>query len=193
MKLGLFVAALSLGLTQLSHAQEMSGAYMGFALGSLDYEEVDADLGIALSDTTSAYRLIGGYRFTDNFAVEAGWGATSDIEDSFSEVVPGFGTITVNVKADYEVLTVRALGIVPLTSLSLFGGVGYYDSELNASVSVTGFGAVGEAEGSDSGATLVGGLQYDLDRVSVRGEYEWFDTDSNVEVWDLSVGVLFRF
>ena len=62
-----------LGLAQTANAQDMSGGYIGFALGAMDYEEVDEDLGETLSDTSTAYRFLGGYRFTDNFAVEGGW------------------------------------------------------------------------------------------------------------------------
>ena len=44
----------------------------------------------------SAYRIIGGYRFNDNFALEGGWGKTGDLEESFTEVIPPFGTVTLN-------------------------------------------------------------------------------------------------
>jgi OOP family OmpA-OmpF porin len=186
------LAAASLVFAHTAAAQQASGGYMGFALGVLDYEEDEESLGISISDSTSAYRILGGYRFTDNFAVEGGWGATGDIEETFSEVIPGFGTLTANIKGDYEILTVRALGIVPFDKLSLLGGVGYYDADLTVSASVSGFGQF-EVEDSDSGATLVGGLQFELERLDIRAELEWFDTDSNIDVWDASIGVLFKF
>lgn len=185
--------AMSLAFVQAAGAQERSGAYMGFSIGSFTYEEQDDELGITVvDDSASAYRIMGGYRFNDNFAVEGGWGETGDLEESFSAFVPGFGNLTLNMKGDYEVLTVRALGIVPFDKVSLIGGVGYFDAELNATVSVTGLGS-GDAEASDDGATLVGGLEFNLQRVDIRTELEWFDTDDDIEAWDVSVGVLFRF
>jgi OOP family OmpA-OmpF porin len=185
------LALIAATATSAAQAQETNGGYMGFALGSFDYEEEDG--GITFSDTTTAYRLLGGYRFNENFALEAGWGATSELEDSLTEFVPGFGNVTASITADYEVLTVRALGLIPLQSVSLLGGVGYYDSELDGALSLAGFGNIADFEGSESGATLIGGLQFELERLSIRGEVEWFDTDGDVEAWSASVGLLFRF
>jgi len=179
---------LCLGFIQVSHAQEAqesSGGYMGFAIGSFDYEETYE--GLTFADTTSAYRLLAGYRFNDSFALEGGWGTTSDIEDSYTQ-----GNLTLNVQADYEILTLRALGMIPLSKASLFGGVGYYDADLTASATLTGVGQF-DLEGSSDGATLVGGVQFEFERVSIRGEYEWFDTDDGIEAWDISLGLLFKF
>ena len=89
-------------------------------------------------------------------------------------------------------MTLRALGIIPLSKASLFGGVGYYDADVTASATLTGFGQV-EDESSEDGAALVGGVQFEFERVSIRGEYEWFDSDGDVEAWDISVGLLFKF
>ena len=169
------------------HAQDVDGAYLGFAAGLVDYEE-DVDLiGVTISDSTSAYRIVGGYRFGDNLALEAGWGASSDLEDTVTVL-----GAPVRVRGDYEVLTLRLLGIARGDGVSLYGGVGYFDSDLTATGSAPGFGQI-TTEGSETGATLVGGLQFDLQRVSIRTELEWFDTDGDVKVWDASVGVLFRF
>jgi OOP family OmpA-OmpF porin len=157
---------------------------MGFSIGTFDYEENDAGLGLSFSDSTSAYRLFGGYQFNDNFAVEGGWAATGDIEDSIGGLV--------SVSADYEILSVRALGIAPLDRMSLFGGVGYYDADVSVTATVPGIGQF-EADGSDSGATLIGGIHFDLKRLGIRAEYEWFDSEDAVDVWDINVGLLFRF
>ena len=74
--------------------------YIGFALGAVDYEEADEDLGETLSDTSTAYRVLGGYRFSDNFAVEGGWVRTSDLEENIVETLPLFGTLTLDVYAE---------------------------------------------------------------------------------------------
>lgn len=176
-----------------SYAQESSGAYMGFGVGSFDYAESDAASGISLSDNASAYRLFGGYRFSENFSVEGGWGATGDLKDTVTATLPGFGTMSFDTAADFEVLTVRALGRLPFDNVALFGGVGYYDSEVDVSVSVQGIGEVGSGSGSDSGATIIGGLEFAVSRVNLRAEYEWFDTDSSVDASMLGLGLFFNF
>jgi OmpA-OmpF porin, OOP family len=183
---------LYLGLAQTANAQGMSGGYVGFALGLMDYEEDDEDLGETLSDTSTAYRVLGGYRFSDNFAVEGGWARTSELEESIVEVLPFLGTFNIDIDAELEVLTVRAIGIIPFSKVSLFGGAGYYDAEANVSVSVAGFGNAGEGKASDSGVTLSGGVQFDLKRISIRGEYEWFDSGDEIDASGIGIGVLFR-
>lgn len=187
----LICLGLSLALGQAAAAQDRSGPYMGASVGSFSFEEDDEELGISLDDTTTAYRLMGGYRFSDNFAVEGGWGRTGDIEDSFTESFPPFGNLTFDIGAEFEVLTVRALGFIPFERTSLLGGVGYYDANIEVTASVAGLGS-GSDETSDSGPTLVGGFEFNLERVDIRTELEWFDIDEG-DAWDVSVGVLFRF
>jgi OmpA-OmpF porin, OOP family len=189
----LICLGMSLAFVHAASAQENRGGYLGFSVGSFSYEEEDEDFGIVvIDDTTSAYRIIGGYRFNDHFALEGGWGKTGDFEENFTELVPPFGTITFSLSGEYEVLMVRALGIVPFERVSLLGGVGYYDADLDYTISVTGFGA-GAGEAGDDGATLVGGFEFNLERLDIRTEVEWFDSDDGVKAWDFSVGLLFRF
>jgi hypothetical protein len=171
-----------------ANAQDYSGPYLGVSVGSFDYTESD-ELGVLIADSAAAYRLIGGYQVNENLAIEAGIGKTGDLKESF----PFIGGGSLDVRADYEFVTVRALGLVPLDSFDFFGGIGYYDATVNVSATATGAGSLGEDEDDDSGATLLGGVQFYLDNFTIRGEYEWFDTDSDVEAWDISVGVLFRF
>jgi OOP family OmpA-OmpF porin len=189
----LICLGLSLGLANAAAAQDRSGAYMGASVGSFSYEEEDEFIGTIIDDSATAYRIMGGYRLNDNFAVEGGWGETGDLEGGFTELIPPFGTITLNIVGNYEILTVRALGFLPFERVSLLGGVGYYDADLDATVSVTGLVGPVDASGSDDGATLVGGIEFNLERVDIRAELEWFDVDSGSEAWDASVGVLFHF
>ncbi len=179
-------------LAGTAYAQDdLEGPYFGVALGYFDYQEADDDFGTFIDDTTTAYRLIGGYQLNENLAIEGGFGRTGDIKESFQLFPPGSGSF--DVKAEYEIVTVRALGLVPLDQIDLYGGIGYYDATITADATVTGVGSLGEIEDDDSGVTLLGGVHFYLDKFTIRGEYEWFDTDSNVEAWDINVGILFRF
>jgi OOP family OmpA-OmpF porin len=185
---------IALAAAQAATAQEDSrGGYMGFAFGTFIYEETDAELGFEIvDDSTTAYRILGGYRFNDHFAVEGGWGATDDLKESLTASLPLIGDITLDTKADYQAFSVRALGIIPLRKVSLIGGIGYYDAELNATLSVAGFGAEDYVVDTD-GATLMTGLEVDLSRMHLRAEIEWFDSEPGVEAWDASLGLVFRF
>jgi OOP family OmpA-OmpF porin len=175
-----------------AYAQDdLEGPYFGVAVGHVDYQQADDEDGIFIDDTTTAFRLIGGYQLNENLAIEAGWARTGDLKESFQLFPPGSGTL--DFRADYEMLTVRALGLVPLDQIDIYGGIGYYDATITADVALTGVGSLGEVEDDENGVTLLGGVHFYLDKFTIRGEYEWFDTDSNIETWDLSVGILFRF
>ena len=187
----LICLGLSLGFVQAAAGQDRGGPYMGVSVGSFSYEEDVDELDLGIDDSTNTYRLIGGYRFSENFALEGGWGRTGDIEESFSEPFPPFGTVTFDVGAEFEVLTVRGLGFIPFESVSLLGGIGYYDADIEVTASVPGLGS-GSEETGENGATLVGGFEFNLERVDIRTELEWFDVDDG-EAWDLSIGVLFSF
>ena len=159
------------GLPATGQAQEMQGAYVGAGISLLSYTQ-PADLaGPEVSDDANAYRLLGGYRFNDRYAVEAGFGATADIQRTFSA------------------FSVRGIALLPLSNADFFGGVGYYEATFNKSVLS---GADG-LERTDRGAAAIGGFVFNLPRVSVRGEYEWLDTDGEREASSISVLVLLRF
>ena len=168
--------------------QDDRGPYLGFSVGSLNYEQDNPTFGIHIDDSAPAYRIIGGYRFTEHFALEGSWGETGELEERSSM----FGNITLH-DGEYEVLTVRALGILPLgDKVSLYGGLGYFDAELDAKVTINDFGPFDVEDGSD-GPTVVVGAEFDLERFDIRTELERFEADSSSQTWEISVGVLFKF
>jgi hypothetical protein len=146
-------------------------------------------------------KLVGGFdQHTDvsvaiplqaNFALEAGWAKTGDLESTYTVPLPPFATLNVN--AEFEALTLRALGFYPIDRFSLVYGIGYFDSELHTTVTSTAFAGTVEGEGTQEGATLVGGLEFNFERIDIRGELEWFDGDDGAGVWDASVGIFLRF
>ena len=182
---------LSLAFAQAAAAQDRDGAYMGASAGSFSYEEVDEFDDSVLEDTALAYRILGGYRFNDHFALEGGWGKTESLAESFTDFIPPFGNITLNIGAEWEILTVRALAFAPFGKFSLMGGLGYYDADVEVTASA--FGVSGSDTASQDGATLVGGFEFNLERIDIRTELEWFDVDESSEAWDVSIGVLFHF
>ena len=173
-----------------AQAQSDSGAYLGIATGVFDYQEADDQLGVLIDDSTQIHRLIGGYQLNENLAIEGALSRTGDIKETFP-FGPPIGDFVV--KAKYDLFAVRALGLVPLDRIDFYGGLGYYRSTLTVDVSAPGLGLSDSTEDDDSGVTLLGGVHFYLDRVIIRGEYEWFNANDNVDLWDITVGVLFRF
>jgi opacity protein-like surface antigen len=183
------------GWISASQAQEIRGGYVGVSAGVFSFRDDDGELGLRFSDTTGAYRLIGGYHFNSNYALEAGLARTGDLSEGFSFVDPNFGNVAFKLAADYEIRTLRLLVLAPFGNVSMFGGGGYYDSKLNATFSLSSASeSLSERDSlSDDGFTVVGGVQFDLDRISIRGEYEWFNTSGGIEMSNFAAVVLFRF
>lgn len=70
---------------------------------------------------------------------------------------------------------------LPFVSLSVLAGLGVYDADIESTGTIAGLPfAVTESTGDGSTALL--GLQVDFPKVSIRGEYEWFDAYSNVDI-----------
>ncbi|MDH3670350.1 MAG: porin family protein [Gammaproteobacteria bacterium] len=146
-----------------------SNWYVGAGTGSTD---VDAS---ALDDD-SGQKFYGGYQFTDRYALEGGY---TDL-GSFDIDVP-------LVAGDVEVDGIQVAGVAsfPLRDrFSIFGKAGIYMWDSDVSVPVLG--------SSDDGTDIMYGfgLNYGAGNWGVRGEWEHFDADDDVDM--LSVGVIYR-
>lgn len=178
------------GLVAGAQAQEVRGGYLGAAVGSFNFKDGD----FSISDTASSYRLLGGWQFNSNYAVEAGWGESGDVSETFYGFSPN-GEARVDFERSYEIWSIRALTMAPFSSISIFGGAGYYDATLTSSNRFQDPAEiiVETEESTDNGATVVGGFQFDMRRITLRGEYEWFDTDGSIDATSLNFVALFRF
>lgn len=182
-------------------AQDVSGAYMGATVGNLTYTE-RADGLISSSDfddSASAYRLYGGYRLGSRFALELGYATSDGISDTIDMDLGGLVVVPVDVSNDVTMTTARALvhfpfnaERLPFVSLSVFAGLGVYDADTESTGSIGGL-PFAVTESTEDGSTALLGLQVDFPKLSIRGEYEWFDTDSTVDLWSAGVGLIFRF
>lgn len=191
--------ALAVGLAGPVYAQDVSGGYLGATLGDLTYTE-RADGIVAQSDfddSASQFRVYGGYRLGRRLALELGYAETDGIADTVDMDLNGI--VPVDVSSDFTVTTARALvhfpigaERLPFVSLSIFAGAGVYDADLKSEGNLAGL-STGTVESTEDGSTALLGVQIDFPRVSIRGEYEWFDTDSTVDIWSAGVGLIFRF
>lgn len=184
------------GLAGTAEAQYLTGGpYLGVSVGSFSYREDGENLGIRVSDSTSAYRVLGGYQFRGVYALEASWGRSGTFDEELHGFSPSIGNVSLEVAGEYEVATLRFVALAPFSNINMFGGIGYFDAKADLSQRLVTPTEVQtwSGEDSDDGLTAIGGIQFDMRRLSIRGEYEWFDTDDGVDTQSLNVAVIFRF
>ncbi len=160
-----------LGVTTISVASAGQGNwYIGTATGSTEVDN-------SALDDDSGTKFYGGYHFTDRYALEGG---QTDLGSFDIDAVPG---------ADVEVDGVQVAGVAsfPLKDrLAIFGKAGIYDWESDVSVPILGVSA--DDDGTD---IMYGfGLNYSVGNWGIRGEWERFDADDDVDM--ISVGVIYR-
>lgn len=193
------LGALAIAAVGPAFGQDVSGGYLGATLGDLTYTE-RADGIVTQSDfddSASTYRLYGGYRLGRRLALELGYAETDGIADTVDMDLNGI--VPVDVSSDFSVTTARALlhfpigaERLPFVSLSIFAGAGIYDADLKSEGNLAGL-STGTIESTEDGSTALLGVQIDFPKVSIRAEYEWFDTESTVDIWSAGVGLIFRF
>jgi opacity protein-like surface antigen len=189
-------------------AQNRTGGYIGGEIGSLNYEEdlsfiaPEADF----DESSNSLKILGGYRFSEYLGIEADWRTIDDLGSSQRVFIPDIGTIAASVDAEIDALTIRVLGYAPLSWGAIVYGAGYfdYDADISARVRVQGPGPLpGPGNGpipdlelsdsaSDSGGTAILGLQWELDSLNIRFNYEWFDFEE-ADVQQIGIGFAYRF
>ena len=130
---------------------------------------VGADIGNAEINNgpdDTAWRLVGGYQFNRNLAAEVGYSSLLDKDG-----------------VEATALELVAVGMFPIANrFSVFGKVGFANVEVES------------AAGSDDKTELTYGVgvQYDFSpRLGLRGQWQRYDTENEVDV--LSVGVVYKF
>jgi OmpA-OmpF porin, OOP family len=149
-------AAMTLSTGALAQLATVPNFYLGAEVGQADFG----------SDDDTAFKLIGGYQFHRNVAVEAGYGLLFDKGGS-----------------EVTALEVVAVGMFPvMNQLSIIGKLGFANVDVETPV------------GSDDKTELTYGVgvQYDFTRnLGVRGQWQRYDTDNEVDL--LSIGIVYRF
>lgn len=169
------VSALVCASLLAAAAAHAEGLSIGGSIGSTRFKGDDIG-GLPTDRSETGGKIYGGYGFTPNFGLEAGYARLG----KFSS---GAG----NVKGDGYF--VDGVGTLPLgNNFSALGRVGVFNGKLDSSLA-----------GSDRGTSYkVGaGVQYDFDKnLGVRGEWERYrfdalGTKANTDLY--SVGVNYRF
>jgi len=192
----------------LGSTQDRSGNfYAGVSGGVFSYRETmtvrdfAAPFGVSelilFEDHTHASKVYGGYRFSDRWSIEAGYSATGRLGSTDFFFDPNLGDVESRVSWDYELLSVRALWtgrFGPRFALFAGGGLVDVDSPLDVSETSVCCGTLSVSYPyRDSGATATFGMEWAFRAVTLRGEWELFFLESDLETDVLSIGLQWEF
>jgi OOP family OmpA-OmpF porin len=201
----LLILAISLD----AHAQS-GNLYLGGAIGSskMSFDgnslQVQGATASSLStdDSSTGFKVYGGYRFHRNFAVELGIVDYGEFTATRTVTAPGPGSV----RSQNTVTGVYGdlVGIIPVgSSVELFAKLGFIASGTHASLSTTGaVSVVGDSSGSDSETGLHAGLGAEVlvsQHVAIRLEYEQASnigdtaTTGSGDVRALFIGATYRY
>ena len=182
------VASFALLATMAAQADTQPGFYAGGSIGLTKISD-DAFDDSNVDDSDTGFKIFGGYTFNENFAVEVSYFDLGEV--SGRENFPPFGNVSFAVGVSG--LNASAVGRLPLTpTFALFGKLGFASYDLDASVSVPGFGS-GSDSSSESDLTYgVGGSLSFAQQWEVRAEFEAINVDGG-DANMISVGANYRF
>jgi OOP family OmpA-OmpF porin len=156
---------------------------------------------ISDSDRDTAFKLLGGYKFNKNFAVEGGYFDLGQFSYTATTIPPALaGTLSGNARING--LNIDAVGFLPITEkFSAFARVGLTYAQVKDSFSSTGAVATpaNPSPSKDSANYKFGlGVQYDFtESLAMRVEAERYRIDDAIgntgDVDMYSLGLVYRF
>ena len=162
-----------------THANAETGAYGGVSVGSSVGKETSE--GMTFKGNDFAWAVWGGYMFSDNFGVEAGWADWGKPDDTLQGI---------NAEIDASGYQVVLLGVLPLNdNVDLLGKAGFavWDSEyFIESVSI------GKDDGTDL-ALGIGARWNTESGIGIRAELEWYDIPDTDRAWLIMAGLQWNF
>ena len=202
------LAALAMLASPLALAEEpgwYGGASLGRSSASIDDARITANLlaaGLATNsishrDRSQGFRIFGGYQFTPNFGLEAGYADLGKFGFTASTTPPG----TLNGDIRLQGLSVDLVGTLPVTDkFSVLGRIGL--ASINARDTFTGTGAVNVVNPNpskrDTNAKFGLGLGYSFTpSLGMRLEAERYRVNDAMgnkgSINLMSVGLVYRF
>lgn len=165
---------LTLGMTGTALAE--TDFYAGASIGQATIDGCD---GLKkCDDEDTSWKIFGGWEMNRNFAIEAAWVDLGEVSGSMGGSV---------VSAEIDGWVIAGKGMLPLgEQFSVFGKLGAIMWDIEGGGVASGM--------DDDGTDLVYGLgaQYMFtDRFGVVGEWEWYDIDSDIDVF--SIGAVIKF
>jgi OOP family OmpA-OmpF porin len=181
----LFALIAALAAPLAAHAE--GNYYVGGNVGRAE-QKVDLD-GLSFKEHKTAYKVYGGYNYTQNFGAEIGFADLREAEKT------GNGA---RIASKPQSLYVAAVGTLPLNDqFALIGKAGVAYNHVKVSASAPGISA-SDSENQASPYVSVGAAFLLNKNVSFVAEYEYFgkiakDGDANIKANLVSVGVRYAF
>ena len=153
-----------------------NGFYLGGSVGGASTKISDQD--ISFDETDFAWKIYGGYQLLSFLALEADYRSFGSPSKNFS----GFG----NVEVEPTGVVASVLAGLPLGPLYVFGKVGalFWNVDLNSSCCGS-----DSDDGTDFGAGI--GASFDIAKIRLRGEIEYFDVEDGVVMYTVGGAWLF--
>lgn len=181
------------------------GGNVGITRGEIDEEGLNQaliGLGATSASTTSdqsgtGYKAYGGYSFTPNIAIEAGYFDLGNFTTDSTVTPPG----TARAELKFKGFNVDVVGSLPVGGgFSLFGRVGVIRTEQDVTASSTGFIVTTRPSASYDATSWKAGVGVDYmitGGLGVRAEGEVYNVpdgpDEKANVGMFSIGLLYRF
>lgn len=180
-----------------------TGLYLGAGLGQskLDNDTLDwlSDLGYSTDDSDTAYKLFAGYDFNPNFSLEASYIDFGDFTADAAAIFNG-NVIDESIKASVDGFGIAMVGRLPLQhGFGVYGKVGLiaWKGDAYDTVIVNGQKVIDAKLSADGTDPFYGvGVEYVVNQVMVRAEYEYFDLrdqgeDFTIDLISAGIGYLF--
>ncbi len=154
------------------------------------------------SESDYAYRIGGGYQFTQNLGIEASYAIMGSVTASgILSSPPGVAALTLDVKP--KTLQVAAIGTIPVTdAFSLLGKLGVARTSIDSTATCLGSCAAPSASLSATSTKLAYGIgaQYELSKgFGFRAQYEYLgevgdaNTTGTAKLSLISAGFILKF
>jgi opacity protein-like surface antigen len=167
-------ALLSFGVTTQA-AEPQIGVYVGGGITQSRFDDDQFSV-TDVDDEDSSWKAIAGFRAHRNFAFEANYVNFGKA----SEAAPGSSF------ADAEGFALYGVGVLPVGPVELFAKAG--GARLKSKYD---FGT--PADDNSTKFAYGGGVQFRLGPVSLRGEYEQYETDTIGNIKLITVGATYTF
>jgi OOP family OmpA-OmpF porin len=186
------LAVCALALSGALTASQASAQF--FVGGSVGQSDIDDEIttGLITSGTVdgkdTAWKNFGGYMFKRHFGVEAAYVDLGEV--SYSGAFSGLPVT--GGKVELTAFNVSALGALPINEqFSLFGKIGFFGWEAEASDTTAGVPFSAKDDGTDLSFGF--GVMFNFTpNFGVRAEYEFFQTDIG-DAGLISIGAAWRF
>jgi hypothetical protein len=155
------------------------GFYAGGAITQARFDDDNFSLA-DVDDEDNSWKVIGGFRFSENFGAELSY---IDFGELSASQLTGTGSFTAEAKG----LSAYAVGFIPVPYVDLFAKIGAAKIDAKTRGLITNF------DDDTTEFAYGAGAQWRWRNLAVRAEYEKFDTDIIGDLDLISVGATYTF